>query len=248
MNRRFTLTSRRRRSLVNMAGVLMLIGAGALVGFLAIINNAQLQEWYMEYHHIMEQVRDRVMTLPDIWLILLAVILLYAVRSVLPVPIFIMAFITGAYFEIYVSMMVNYAGLFVLFTIRYFVGRKLGGGAAEKLLHRQPDIHDYLENGRGSKGWILFIIRLIPNFALNPISQIYGAMKFDYTDFVLISLLGVTPKLFAYTVLGRNVAQQLTLPFSPRFVYPAIAVLALLGTATLIVNYAMNKEKERKKT
>jgi uncharacterized membrane protein YdjX (TVP38/TMEM64 family) len=241
MNKKFALTPRRRRALVNMAGVLMLAASGVFIALMFLLENLQLQEWYMEYHYWMEQVRDQVMNLPDIWLILFAVILLYAVRSVLPVPIFIMAFITGAYLEMYLSLLVNYTGLFVLFTIRYFFGRKRGAGAVGKILNRQEDIHDYLENGRGSKGWLLFIMRLIPNFALNPISQIYGSMGFDYTDFILISLLGVSPKLYTYIVLGRNVAQPLTVPF----IFPLIFIFALLGLVTLTVNFAMNRSDKK---
>jgi len=221
--------------------VLMLAASGVFIVLLFLLDNIQLQEWYMEYHYWMEQVRDQVMNLPDIWLVLFAVILLYAVRSVFPIPIFIMAFITGAYLEMYLSLMVNYAGLFVLFTIRFFIGRKRGGGALEKILHRQPDIHDYLEHGRGSKAWLLFVMRLIPNFALNPISAIYGSMGFDYTDFILISLLGVSPKLFIYTVLGRNVAQPLSVPF----IFPLIIIFALLGIVTLVVNYAIYKARKK---
>ncbi|MCL2446021.1 MAG: VTT domain-containing protein [Oscillospiraceae bacterium] len=242
MNKKFALTPRRRRALVNLAGVFMLAASGVFIVLMFLLDNIQLQEWYMEYHYWMEQVRDQVMNLPDIWLILFAVILLYAVRSFIPIPIFIMAFITGAYLEMYLSLLVNFAGLFVLFTIRYFFGRKMGGGAVEKILHRQSDIHDYLENGRGSKGWLLFVMRLIPNFALNPISQIYGSMGFDYTDFILISLLGVSPKLFIYTVLGRNVAQPLSVPF----IFPLIIIFALLGVVTLVVNFAMHKHSKNK--
>jgi len=233
--------ARRRRSLVNMAGGLMLVIAVGLAAFMFFENTPELYDWYIEYQYWMDTLHDHVMNLQNIWLILLAVLVLYAARSWLPVPISMLVVITGAILPMYLSLAVNMAGLMVLFSVRYFWGRKRGGGQVKKLISRQQDIADYIENGRGSKAWLLFVFRLLPNFALNSTSQIYGAMKFDYTDFLLISVVGYLPKLITYTVLGRNVSQ----PLAPQFIVPLIIAFALLGISTICVNLALHKHHQK---
>ena len=233
--------ARRRRSLVNMAGGLMLVVAVGLAVFLFFENTPELYGWYLEYQNWMDTLHDYVMNLPNMWLILLAVLVLYAARSWLPVPISMLVVITSAIMlPMYLVLAVNIAGLMILFSVRYFWGRKRGGGQVKKLISRQQDIRDYLEHGRGSKAWLLFVFRLLPNFALNSTSQMYGAMKFDYTDFLLISVVGYLPKLITYTVLGRNVSQ----PLAPQFIVPLIIAFALLGISTISVNLVLHKHHQ----
>ena len=84
---------------------------------------------------------------------------------------------------------------------------------------------------------------MIPFFPVNPVSQLYGSLGFKYWKFILLSLLGYSPLLFSYTIVGRNVYN----PLSTGFLLPLI-VLAVLGT---IVSYGVRvllfySEKRRK--
>ena len=219
----------------------MIVIAVGLAAFMFFENTPELYDWYLEYQNWMDALHDQVMSLQSIWLILLAVLVLYAARSWLPVPISMLVVITGVMLPMYLSVAMNISGLIALFSVRYFWGKKRGGGQVKKLISRQQDIADYIENGRSSKGWLLFVFRLLPNFALNSTSQLYGAMKFDYTDFLLISIVGYLPKLITYTVLGRNVSQ----PLSPQFIVPLIIAFALLGLSTIAVNLALHKHHKK---
>jgi len=237
------IIARKKRSLINMIGGLMLVVAGALTALLFFVNSRHMQEWYEVYQQYMLQLQDRVENLPHIGLILLAVLLLYAARSWLPVPIPMLVVITGVVLPTHLSVTVNIVGLVILLSVRFFWGRKRGGGQIKKIIAHQHDIADYLENSDRSRPWMLFMLRLLPNFALNSVSQIYGAMGFDYADFLLISLLGFLPKLISYTIAGRNWHQ----PLDPPFLIPLIIVFALAGITTVSVNMALNKEKKQEK-
>ena len=228
---------RRKRSLINLVGGFMIIIAVALAAFLFFNSSRELQGWYEGYQQYMEYLGEHVLNLRNTWLILLAVLVLYAARSWLPIPIPILAAITGSVLPMYLSVAVNIAGLMALFSVRYHWGRKRGGGQVKKLIVHQQDIRDYIENGRGSKTWLLFLFRLLPNFTLNSVSQIYGAMGYDYTDFILISIIGYLPKLLSYTALGNNVWQ----PLGWQFIVPLIIVFTLLGISIICVNIAVHK-------
>jgi len=233
-----TRKAKRRRSLINMVGGLLLVAAAGLAVFLFFVESNEMHGLYMEYQLFIERLmHEHVLGLQDIWLILGAVLILYVWRSFLPMPIFIMAFLTGAVLPTYLSIAVNVAGLMILFSIRYHWGRKRDGGPMKRIIARHQDVRDYLEHGRGSKGWLLFLLRLLPNFALNQVSGIYGSMGFDHTDFILISLAGYLPKLISYTILGRNVAA----PLESQFIVPLIIICTLLGVSIIGVNMALNR-------
>jgi len=238
MDKKQAIKIKRRRSLINLAGGLLLVTAAGLLVFLLMVESDDFQGWYMTYQTFMENLlREHVLGLGDFWLILGAVLLLYALRSFLPVPIFVLAAITGAILPTFLSIAYNVGGLMILFSIRYHWGRRRNGGYVKRLITRQQDIADYIEHGKGSKAWLLFILRLLPNFALNQVSIIYGGMKFDHTDFILISLAGYLPKLISYTILGNNVAT----PLESGFVVPLIIMCTLLGVSIICVNMAMTK-------
>jgi len=244
MNRKSAaFKARRRRSLINTIGGFMLVVAGALAVLLFYTHSRELQGWYGEYQLRMGEIQQYVLELRIPWLILLAVLLLYTLKSFwFPLPIPMLCFITGAVLPIYLSLAVNVAGLMILFSVRYYWGRRRGGGQVKKLLQRQSDIRDYLEYSRGSRPWVLFLFRLLPNFALNSVSQIFGAMHFDYTDFLLISLIGFLPKLVSYTIVGSQAFDPLSIPF----LVPLIIIFALLGISTICVNIILSKQQKEK--
>lgn len=229
---------KRRHSLINWIGALLLVVAGVLIGLLFFMNSPELQEGYEIYMEQIAQVEDYVLNLQRIELILLAVVLLYALKGIIPFfPISMMCFITGAVLPMYMSFAVNIAGLVILMSIKYWWGRRLGGGQVQRLLKLQPDIRAFLEHDRKSKPWLLFVFRLVPTFPINPVSQIYGAMGFDYIDYVLISLLGFLPRLVGYIIIGHNSFNPLSIPF----LIPLIITFTLSGISLIGINLAVTK-------
>jgi uncharacterized membrane protein YdjX (TVP38/TMEM64 family) len=81
----------------------------------------------------------------------------------------------------------------------------------------------------------------VPSFPVNPVSQIYGAMGFDYADFVLISLLGFLPKIISYTIVGQNALRPLSAPF----LIPLIIIFTLSGVSTIGINMMLWKQRQK---
>jgi uncharacterized membrane protein YdjX (TVP38/TMEM64 family) len=235
------LHEKRRHSLINLIGVLLLLIAGVLIALLFFKNSPPLQEAYTVYMDHMQELENYVLDLSNVWMILLAVLLLYTVKSVLPFfPISMMCFITGAVLPMYLSFAVNITGLMILVTIKYWWGRRLGGGQVQRLLALHKDMNAFLLGDSRSKPWLLFVFRVVPSFPVNPVSQIYGAMGFDYADFVLISLLGFLPKLISYTIVGSNAFRPLSVPF----LIPLIIIFTLSGVSVICINLAVYKRQK----
>ncbi|MCL2107307.1 MAG: VTT domain-containing protein [Oscillospiraceae bacterium] len=243
MNKDPALRRKRRRSLINLIGVLLLIAAGVLVALLFFLSTPALQEWYAIYHNELQILEYSILSLPNIWVIVVAVLALYALKGVMPMPpISLMCVSTAAVLPFYLSFIVNLAGVVIVVTERYWMGHRRGRGGLHRLLSRNDTIRAFLERDDRSKPWLLFLFRLLPSFPVNPVSSIYGAMSFDYVDYVLISLLGFLPKIISYLLLGINVYQ----PLSPSFIIPMIIIFALSGISLLGVNLFLATSKSQK--
>jgi len=233
--------ARRKASLINLIGALLLIVAGVLIALLFFMNSPQLQAGYEVYNLQLQQVEDYVLNLPRLELIALAVLLLYTIKSVMPFfPISVMCFITGAVLPMTMSFAVNFAGLVILVSNRYWIGRRRGDRPTQKVLKLHPSIRAFLETDSKGKPWLLFVFRLVPYFPVNSVSHTYGSMRFDFADYTLISLLGFLPKLISYTILGHNSFQPLSIPF----IVPLIIIFALSGISVIGINMALTKKEK----
>jgi len=233
--------AKRRLSLINLIGALLLVVAGVLVALLFFMNSPQLQAWYEEYNYRLVQLEEVVLNLPRLELIALAVLLLYTIKSLMPFfPISVMCFITGFVLPMTMSFAVNFAGLVILVSSRYWIGRFRGDRRTQKMLKMHPTIRAFLENDSKSKPWLLFLFRLVPYFPVNSVSHTYGSMHFDFPDYALISLLGFLPKLVSYTILGHNSFQPLSIPF----IVPLIIIFALSGISVIGINMALGRKEK----
>jgi len=230
---------KRRHSLVNTIGVFLLIISGLLIVLLFYRNSKPLQDIYWQYWQRLRELEIYVLELRNVWLIVLAVLLLYILKSVsVPVPLWLMVVTSGAVLPMYITYAVNIAGMVLLVSLRYLWGRRLGGGQVGRLLELNRDIRSFLEKDDSkSKPWLLFVFRAVPSFPLNPVSQLYGAMGFDYVDYVLISLLGFLPSLITYTMVGKNAFDPLAFPF----LIPLIIIFTLSGISIIGINMALKK-------
>ena len=229
---------KRRHSLINLIGVLLLVISGLLIALLFYVNSAQLQGMYALYRDRLHDLENYVLGLRNLWLIALAVLLLYILKSVsVPVPLWLMVVTSGLVLPIYITFAVNIMGMVILVSIKYFWGRRLGGGQVKRLLELNRDISNFLEGDSKSKPWLLFLFRAVPSIPLNPVSQIYGAMGFDYVDYLLISLLGFMPSLITYTMAGNNAYRPLSIPF----LIPLIIIFSLSGISVIGINMALKR-------
>ncbi|MDR1463781.1 MAG: VTT domain-containing protein [Oscillospiraceae bacterium] len=231
-----------RRSLINLIGAVLLLLAGVLVALLFYAQSPDMQGWYTVYEDQLLELENSVLNLRNVWLILAVVLMLYIVKSVLSIfPTSVMCIITGAVLPMYMSFAINILGFILLVSLKYLWGRHLGGGNLQRLLRFNAEIRTFLERDGKGNPWLLFLFRVVPSFPVNAVSQIYGAMEFDYIDFVLISLLGFLPKLISYSIAGSYAFQ----PLSSQFLIPLVILFTLSGVSVIGVNLLLDSTIRR---
>ena len=191
--------------------------------------------WYEDLQQKLKQLEDYIMNLKKYWQFIGAILLLYIIKSVIPIyTTSTLCLISGVFLPIWIAIPVNTVGVGLQMTIKYFWGRRFGAGYSWKLIKKNETLYKlFKSSGKGNPG-LLFTIRLVPSTPVNTISAIYGSFDFGYRKFLLLSIAGFFPKLITFTFTGKNMYD----PLSPGFLIPIIILLFLTGFTLLSANGA----------
>ncbi len=175
--------------------------------------------------------------------VFLLLMLFFVIKAAFPVlPNSALFIIAGVVFDRPVALLINVAGIALQMTLRYYYGVHRPGGYAHRMVERQERIQQILKKNENGSIPLLFIFRLLPNFPINTVSQLYGSMGCGYAEYIFVSLLGILPKLTMYTLLGNSVFD----PFSPAFLVP-LALLLLFSVSSVLLywHFVYSKKKKR---
>ncbi len=228
----------KRSSALSFTGVLMLLLAGVFIGLYIFSASDEIQRWYSKYEELLLWLDDKVVSIGYNELIVLAIFALYAIKTFIPfATIPAMCVISGMVYDPLPALIINVIGYSIMLVLRYKFGQRYGGGNAYKLLRKNSLsrlLIDYHGNGNP---WVLFVLRSIPGLPTNPVSQIYGAIGFKFSKYMIISVLSFMPKLMSYTFIGVYVFDPLSFPFF----LPIIFLLMLSGISILTINSVINR-------
>lgn len=194
----------------------------------------KIQQDYFNFRQRMTNFEESIAQFGNTGYVIIVILFLFALKSVITiVPISATCFLSGALLpSLLLAVFVNFLGLAILMSMKYFWGKKFGGGNISKILKRYPFISEFLEHNGSGNPWVLFAFRLVPSFPVNLISQLYGSMKFNFKNYLLISLAGFSLKLVSFTIMGGNVFD----PLSSAFIAPIITILFVSGFSMLLIN------------
>ncbi len=214
-------------------GLILILLSFAVFVLLLSLEHEELWRWYAQIKQSLADLEELILHIDIAWLFALAILLLFAVKSVIPIyPTSTVCFLTGAVLPMYFAIPVNIIGFAILLTVRYFWGRRFGAGNAWKIISKTDTLRKLIQqDGKGNSA-LLVALRLIPGVPLNSISGIYGSFDFGYVRFVLFSVIGFMPRLISYTFVGRNVFD----PLSGGFLVPIMIILFFTGISLICVN------------
>ncbi len=161
------------------------------------------------------------------------ILFLFVVKTFFPIIPFTVLFIgTGLVFSVPVAATINIVGFIILVSIKFFWGRKFGGGGAHKLLLKSKTLSNFMEfRGKGNK-WMLTVLRFVPVAPVGTVSRAYGATDMEYMPYVAFSVLGFLPRIISWSVVGCNIYN----PFTPGFLAPFIVLSIISGISLLLLD------------
>ncbi len=218
---------------MNAAGFALLISAAAVSVVVYLLRYDQLWLWYNVYQEKLLEAEQFIQSLGISWKFVLTMLIVFLVRTFIPfLAVSAICVLTGAVLPSYWALIVNFLGIIIMMSIKYFEGMKFGSGNAWKIISKNERARKIIESSGKVNKALLFALRLIPGFPLGSVSRIYGSLRFPYWRFILLSAAGFAPKLLSYTFMGTNVFD----PLSSAFLVPLMIVLTISGASLLCVN------------
>lgn len=222
-----------RSGIMNAAGFALLISAAAVSVVVYLLRYDQLWLWYNVYQEKLLEIEQFIQSLGIRWKFVLTMLIVFLVRTFIPfLAVSAICVLTGAVLPSYWALIVNFLGIIIMMSIKYFEGMKFGSGNAWKIISKNERARKIIESSGKVNKALLFALRLIPGFPLGSVSRIYGSLRFPYWRFILLSAAGFAPKLLSYTFMGTNVFD----PLSSAFLVPLMIVLTISGASLLCVN------------
>lgn len=168
-------------------------------------------------------------------------LLLFALKS-LSVFIFsgILFAASGILFPLPAAIALNVLGAAVMVSLPYWLGRRLGKDAVDRVLEKYPKVEALRRMRTGRELSLSFITRAINILPSDILSLYMGATGINYPKYLAGSLLGMLLSLITFPIMGMNITD----PASPWFW--ASMVIQVLVSAVFIGGYWLHCRKKRK--
>lgn len=229
-----------RSYVLNFIAFICFTVALSLMILLRLFQVDRFVEWYNKYTDTLNDFDRWIQANGATWFSVAVILANYALKALIPwFPLSCICVAAGVLFKWYWATLINLAGLSILFTIKFFWGRRYGGGNAEKILSKYDRAHDLVDKSKLGSTVLLFLLRLVPGTPVNSVSQLYGTTNINFSKYLLVSLAGFSYKLFSYTTIGRNVFD----PASAKFIVPLIFLSLFTGVAVLSLNGVISLTK-----
>ncbi len=174
----------------------------------------------------------------------LSVVGIYALKGIVfVIPASLIYISVGMAFSPLTAVIVNMAGITVEVIVSYLFGLMLGGEYVENLLKKNKGGRKLLELREQNKQSSIFIIRLLPVFPIDFASLFFGSVKFSFPKYLILSVLGIAPRVILFTLLGDKVYDLIPMSLIIKIIIAVIPVLAV----AIIVKWAVSRRKNTDK-
>lgn len=173
---------------------------------------------------------------------LLAVLILlgiYCLKAVVVfIPVIILYVSTGIMFPTGWAIALTYFCLLCEMNIGYFIGKRLGSEKVAALMERNNRARQLLSYHENNNSTACFIARILP-LPFDLVNMFFGATGTRYPQFIAFSLLGLTPGMIPYVLMG-NAASN---PLSKEFLVP-FAICGIITVCAFVFCQRWQKEKQ----
>ena len=166
----------------------------------------------------------------------------YFVKSVLfVIPASLIYVSIGMAFDWPTACLINMGGILLEVFTTYLLGRFLGGNRVEQLLRKKKGGEKLLNLDLQDKPGFIFLVRFVPAFPIDFTSLFFGAFTKPriFPPYLLMSLLGLAPRVIACTILGDLIYDLIPM----RFVITACVIAIPVGVVVYLIRRAVKKKK-----
>ena len=165
----------------------------------------------------------------------------YAVKAVMMVvPASLIYISVGMAFDPKRAVIVNLLGIALEVTVTYFLGKFLGKDAVEKKIRSTKAGDKFFTMLDRNRNAAIFLMRFIPAFPIDFSSLFMGAFDFKFFPYLIFSVLGIAPRVIAFTVLGEGIYELIPMKY---IVLAAICAIPVVTAVLLLKKFVVKKKK-----
>lgn len=165
----------------------------------------------------------------------------YAVKAVMMVvPASLIYISVGMAFDPKRAVIVNLLGIALEVTVTYFLGKFLGKDAVEKKIRNTKAGDKFFTMLDKNRNAAIFLMRFIPAFPIDFSSLFMGAFDFKFFPYLIFSVLGIAPRVIAFTVIGEGIYELIPMKY---IVLAVICVIPVVTAVLLIKKFVVKKKK-----
>ena len=171
---------------------------------------------------------------------ILGVYLLKSLTFVVPASIVYIA--VGMAFDWWIALLINAAGIALEVTATYFFGKIMGGKKVVEKVESTKYGEKLLKMQSKNKVSALLAIRILPVFPIDIVSLLLGAMRTPFGQYTAVSLGGILPRVFLFTILGDGLYKYIPMQ---KLVIVAV-ILVPVALIAWVIRYAVKSTKNKK--
>lgn len=171
-------------------------------------------------------------------LIILGVYTVKAVMMVVPASLIYIS--VGMAFDPKRAVIVNLLGIALEVTVTYFLGKFLGKDAVEKKIRNTKAGDKFFTMLDKNRSAAIFLMRFIPAFPIDFSSLFMGAFDFKFFPYLIFSVLGIAPRVIAFTVIGEGIYELIPMKY---IVLAVICAIPVVTAVLLIKKFVVKKKK-----
>ena len=165
----------------------------------------------------------------------------YAVKAVMMVvPASLIYISVGMAFDPKRAVIVNLLGVALEVTVTYFLGKFLGKDAVEKKIRNTKAGDKFFTMLDKNRNAAIFLMRFIPAFPIDFSSLFMGAFDFKFFPYLIFSVLGIAPRVIAFTVIGEGIYELIPMKY---IVLAVICAIPVVTAVLLIKKFVVKKKK-----
>ena len=165
----------------------------------------------------------------------------YAVKAVMMVvPASLIYISVGMAFDPKRAVIVNLLGIALEVTVTYFLGKFLGKDAVEKKIRNTKAGDKFFTMLDKNRNAAIFLMRFIPAFPIDFSSLFMGAFDFKFFPYLIFSVLGIAPRVIAFTVIGEGIYELIPMKY---IVLAVICAIPVVTAVLLIKKFVVKKKK-----
>lgn len=148
---------------------------------------------------------------------------------------------SGLLFPFPLAMLTNICGSIVMFTLPYFIGKRVGSDAVDYITQKYPKV-ELIKKLRYNQDFkFAYIVRIISLIPLDLVSLYMGAVRVNYPCYLCGSILAFIPTMTLLSIMGKNAVD----PASPQFILAACleALYMIISGAICIITIRKHRTK-----